>query len=59
MRFRVEYLGANAVHSIAAAEPSPEMAKNLAEVVLRFGVHDLKIAQHAVVPLLLRFRRWH
>jgi hypothetical protein len=37
---RVEFLGANAVHGIAAAEPPPEMEKNLAEVVLRFGVRS-------------------
>jgi hypothetical protein len=37
---RVEFLGANAVHGIAAAEPAPEMAKDLAEVVLRFGVRS-------------------
>src|SRR5580700_9016026 len=39
---RAEFLGANACHGIAAAEPSPECAPDLAEVVLRFGVrsHD-------------------
>ncbi|MGD1090551.1 MAG: acyclic terpene utilization AtuA family protein [Bryobacteraceae bacterium] len=35
---RTEFLGANACHGIAAAEPSPEMAKDLAEVALRIGV---------------------
>jgi hypothetical protein len=33
-----EYLGASACHPIAAAEPSPELAARLPEVVLRFGV---------------------
>jgi hypothetical protein len=37
---RTEFLGANACHGIAAAEPSPEMARDLAEVVLRFGVRS-------------------
>ena len=37
---RTEYLGANACHGIAAAEPSPEMAEQLAEVVLRIGVRS-------------------
>jgi Acyclic terpene utilisation family protein AtuA len=37
---RVEYLGANACHGIAAAEPTPEIAPHLAEVVLRFGVRS-------------------
>jgi len=35
---RAEFLGANACHGIAAAEPSPEIAPYLPEVVLRFGV---------------------
>jgi hypothetical protein len=35
---RAEFLGANACHGIAAAEPSPEIEPQLAEVVLRFGV---------------------
>jgi hypothetical protein len=35
---RTEFLGANACHGMAAAEPSPEMAKDLAEVALRIGV---------------------
>ena len=35
---RSEYLGASACHGIAAAEPSPELAAQLPEVVLRFGV---------------------
>lgn len=35
---RTEFLGANACHGIAAAEPSPEIAKELAEVALRIGV---------------------
>jgi hypothetical protein len=35
---RAEFLGANACHGIASAEPPPEIAPQLAEVVLRFGV---------------------
>ncbi len=35
---RAEFLGANACHGIAAAEPTPEVEAQLAEVVLRFGV---------------------
>jgi hypothetical protein len=35
---RTEFLGANACHGIAAAEPTPEIEPHLAEVVLRFGV---------------------
>lgn len=35
-----EFVGANAAHGIAAAEPSPEAAANLAEVVLRIGVRS-------------------
>ena len=35
---RAEFLGANACHGIAAAEPAPEIEPHLAEVVLRFGV---------------------
>ena len=35
---RVEFLGANACHGIAAAEPTPEIEPLLNEVVLRFGV---------------------
>jgi hypothetical protein len=37
---RVEYLGANACHGIAAGEPTPEIAAQLSEVVLRFGVRS-------------------
>jgi hypothetical protein len=37
---RSEYLGASACHGIAAAEPSPELAALLPEVVLRFGVRS-------------------
>jgi hypothetical protein len=37
---RAEFLGANACHGIAAAEPSPECSPDLAEVVLRFGVRS-------------------
>ena len=37
---RTEFLGANACHGIAAAEPSPEIEPQLAEVVLRFGVRS-------------------
>lgn len=35
---RVEFLGANACHGIAAAEPTPAAEPLLNEVVLRFGV---------------------
>jgi hypothetical protein len=35
-----EFLGANACHGIAAAEPTPEIEPHLAEVVLRFGVRS-------------------
>ena len=35
---RAEFLGANACHGIPAAEPSPEIAAQLPEVALRFGV---------------------
>jgi hypothetical protein len=35
---RPEFLGANACHGIAAAEPPPEIEPHLPEVVLRFGV---------------------
>jgi hypothetical protein len=35
---RSEYLGASACHGIPAAAPSPELAAQLPEVVLRFGV---------------------
>ena len=37
---RTEFLGANACHGIAAAEPSPEVAAQLPEVVLRIGVRS-------------------
>ena len=37
---RSEFIGANASHGIAAAEPSPEVAAGLAEVELRFGVRS-------------------
>jgi hypothetical protein len=37
---RTEFLGANACHGIAAAEPPPEIEPHLAEVVLRFGVRS-------------------
>jgi Acyclic terpene utilisation family protein AtuA len=37
---RTEFLGANACHGIAAAEPSPEIAAQLAEVALRIGVRS-------------------
>jgi hypothetical protein len=33
-----ELLGVNACHGIAAAEPSPELAAQLPEIVMRFGV---------------------
>ena len=35
-----ELLGANACHGIAAGEPSPELAAQLPEVVMRFGVRS-------------------
>lgn len=35
-----EFLGANACHGIASAEPSPEIAAQLAEVVMRIGVRS-------------------
>jgi hypothetical protein len=35
---RAEFLGANACHGIAAAEPTPEIEPHLSEVALRFGV---------------------
>jgi hypothetical protein len=35
-----EFLGANACHGIAAAEPPPEIASQLAEVVMRIGVRS-------------------
>lgn len=35
-----ELLGVNACHGIAAAEPSPELAEQLPEVVMRFGVRS-------------------
>jgi hypothetical protein len=37
---RTEFLGANACHGIPSAEPSPELAAQLAEVVLRIGVRS-------------------
>ena len=37
---RTEFLGANACHGIPAAEPTPEMAPHLPEVVLRVGVRS-------------------
>ncbi|HUA82224.1 MAG TPA: acyclic terpene utilization AtuA family protein [Bryobacteraceae bacterium] len=37
---RTEFLGANAAHGIASAEPPPEIAPQLAEVVLRVGVRS-------------------
>ena len=37
---RAEFLGANACHGIAAAEPPPETIPHLAEVALRFGVRS-------------------
>jgi hypothetical protein len=37
---RTEFLGANACHGIPAAEPSPEVEPQLAEVVLRVGVRS-------------------
>jgi hypothetical protein len=35
---RAEFLGANACHGIPAAEPTPDVEAQLAEVALRFGV---------------------
>ena len=35
---RSEYLGASACHAMPAAQPSPQLAAQLPEVVLRFGV---------------------
>jgi len=37
---RTEFVGANACHGIASAEPSPEAAAQLAEVVMRIGVRS-------------------
>jgi len=37
---RTEFLGANACHGIASAEPSPKLAAQLPEVVLRVGVRS-------------------
>ncbi len=37
---RSEFVGANACHGIPSAEPSPEVAPQLAEVVLRIGVRS-------------------
>ncbi len=37
---RSEYVGASAIHAIPAAAPSPELAAQLPEVVLRFGVRS-------------------
>jgi hypothetical protein len=37
---RTEFVGANACHGIAAAEPPPEIAAQLAEVVMRIGVRS-------------------
>jgi len=37
---RTEFLGANACHGVASAEPSPDMVEQLAEVVLRVGVRS-------------------
>jgi hypothetical protein len=37
---RTEFVGANACHGIASAEPSPEVEPHLAEVVLRIGVRS-------------------
>jgi len=37
---RTEYVGANATQGIAAAEPSPELEPQLAEVMMRIGVRS-------------------
>ncbi len=55
---RSEFIGANASHGIAAAEPSPDMAAGLAEVVLRFGVRSQNRAAverftREIAPLVL------
>jgi hypothetical protein len=53
-----EYLGASACHGIPAAEPSPALAAQLPEVVLRFGVrsHDRLAVERfskEIAPLVL------
>jgi hypothetical protein len=37
---RTEFVGANACHGIASAEPAPEIEPHLAEVVMRIGVRS-------------------
>jgi hypothetical protein len=37
---RTEFVGANACHGIASAEPTPEIEPHLAEVVMRIGVRS-------------------
>jgi hypothetical protein len=53
-----ELLGANACHGIEAAEPSPELAAQLPEVVMRFGVRSASRAAverftKEIAPLVL------
>jgi hypothetical protein len=55
---RTEFLGANACHGIAAAEPSPEIEPHLPEVVLRVGVRSMDRAMvdrftREIAPLAL------
>jgi hypothetical protein len=53
-----EYLGASACHGIAAAQPSPQLAAQLPEVALRFGVRagDRQVVERftrEISPLIL------
>jgi hypothetical protein len=55
---RSECLGVSACHGIAAAEPSPQLATQLPEVVLRFGVRaqDRQVVERftkEIAPLVL------
>lgn len=55
---RTEFLGANACHGVASAEPSPEMEPQLAEVALRVGVRsgnraDVERFTKEIAPLAL------
>jgi hypothetical protein len=55
---RTEFLGANALHNIAAADPSPEIEAQLNEVVLRIGVRSMDRADverftREIAPLAL------
>ena len=51
------FVGANACHGIAAAEPSPELGAALAEVVLRFGVRCERSRRGGAIHARDR-RRW-